>query len=97
MPPEALFLSLTEYRTGDGVDLGRGLFAHAQPRSLEPAHFSIRALLRARAGQRGMQRFFSASGRAFCLYVVVSGRARMRRRIAGADQLLRSLDISEPG
>ncbi len=96
MPREALFVSLTEYRTGDGVDLQHGLFAHSQPRSLDPAHFSSRALLRAHPGQAGLQRFFSTSGRAFCLYVVVSG-SRTRRRLAGVRDLLRSLDISGPG
>jgi hypothetical protein len=97
MPSEALFLSLTEYRTGDGVDPRRGLFAGSQPTSLDPGHFSSHALLRARPGQRGLQRFFSASGRPFCLYVVVSGSARTRRRLAGVAHLLRSLDISELG
>lgn len=97
MPAEALFLSLTEYRTGDGVDPRRGLFANSPPKSLDPAHLSARALLRARPGQRGLQRFFSTSNRAFCLYVVVSGSVRTRRRLAGVDHLLRTLDISEPG
>jgi hypothetical protein len=95
MPPDALFLSLTEYRTGEGLDTRHGLFAHPPPTSLEEVHFHSHALLRARPGQRGMQRFFSTSGRAFCLYVVVSGSARMTQHLAAASHLLRRLEISE--
>jgi hypothetical protein len=95
MPEGALFLSLTEYRTGEGLDTRRGLFAHPPPTSLDPAWFHSRALLQARSGQRGMQRFFSTSGRAFCLYVVVSGSARMTHHLAAASRLLRRLEISE--
>lgn len=95
MPADALFLSLTEYRTGRGLDVRRGLFANQPPASLDAAHFSSRSLLQARPGQRGMQRFFSSSGRAFCLYVVVSGSARTRHHLAAASHLLRRLDISD--
>jgi hypothetical protein len=95
MPPDALFLSLTEYRTGEGLDTGHGLFAHPPPTSLDQVHFHSHALLRARPGQRGMQRFFSTSGRAFCLYVVVSGSARTTHQLAAASHLLRRLEISE--
>ncbi len=95
MPSEALFLSLTEYRTGEGLGTRHGLFAHPPPTSLDAAYFHSRALLWARPGQRGMQRFFSISGRAFCLYVVVSGPARMTHHLAAASHLLRRLEISE--
>jgi hypothetical protein len=95
MPSEALFLSLTEYRIGEGLSTSRGLFAHPPPTLLEPEYFHSRALLRARPGQRGMQRFFSVSGRAFCLYVVVSGSARTTRHLAAASHLLRRLEIVE--
>jgi hypothetical protein len=92
MPAGALFLSLTEYR-GDGIDRGRGLFGNAPPRTLEPAHLSSRALLQTRRGQRGLQRFFSASGRGFCVYVVVADGGNVHRLLEAASQLLRSLDI----
>jgi hypothetical protein len=95
MPPGALFLSLTEYRTGEGLGTRHGLFAHPPPTSLDPAHFHSHALLHARPGQRGMQRFFSVSGRAFCLYVVVSGSARVAHHLTAASHLLRRLEISE--
>jgi hypothetical protein len=96
MPPRGLFLSLTEYRTGDGIDLRHGLFANPVPRSLDPAHLSTRALQQARPGQSGIQRFFSTSGRAFCLYVVVHDTDHFKRRLAAAaSRVLRSLEISK--
>jgi hypothetical protein len=95
MPPEALFLSLTEYRIGEGLSTRHGLFAHPPPTVLEPENLHARALLRARPGQRGLQRFFSVSGRAFCLYVVVSGAARATHHLTAASDLLRRLEIAE--
>lgn len=93
MPTGGLFLSLTEYR-GEGIDLRRGgLFGSPPPRALEHAHLSSRTLLQARPGQRGVQRFFSAAGRAFCLYVVVSGPEGPHPALAGLSQFLRSLEI----
>jgi hypothetical protein len=95
MPHGGLFVCLTEYRTGEGIDLHHGLFANPTPRSLDPANFSTRTLLQARAGQSGMQRFFSISGRAFCLYIVASNSAYTKQRLAAASHLLKSLDISK--
>lgn len=95
LPHDGVFVCLTEYRTGEGVDLRHGLFANPPPRSLDPAEFSSRTLLQARPGQTGMQRFFSASGRAFCLYVVASRAAHTKRRLVAASHLLESLDIAE--
>lgn len=94
MPAGGLFLSVTEYR-GEGIDLsGGGLFGDPPPSFLEAEHLSDRALLQARSGQRGMQRFFSASGRAFCLYVVVSEAGDARDSLRAASRLLRTLVIA---
>jgi hypothetical protein len=47
-----------------------------------------------RPGQVGRQEFFTASGRPFCLYVVVSGaRTERRRQLAAIGVVLRSLRI----
>ena len=86
-----IFMALTEYRAGDGIEAGRGIFAGRAPRALDPEAFSERTLLRPRPGQRGLQRFFSARGRTFCLYAVVSGPADGLLAPAGA--ALRSLDV----
>jgi hypothetical protein len=93
MPEDSLFLTLTEYRAGGSVKPGHGLFAAAKPHGVAEHELSGRTLLRARPGQRGVQRFFTTSGRAFCLYVVVSGTARTHRHLASASHLLRTLRV----
>ena len=93
MPREGVFLSLTEYRVGQGISLQHGLFAHPLPRSLAAHTFSSQNLLLRRPGQRGTQRFFSASARAFCLYIVVSGQ-RSAKALGDLDGVLRTLDIN---
>jgi hypothetical protein len=45
-------------------------------------------------GQGGVQRFFSAAGRAFCLYVVFGSYARRTRTIPVVNDILGSLTIS---
>jgi hypothetical protein len=96
MPPVASFLALTEYRPGSGLEPGMGLFAaHKLPLPLDPASFSATGLAHPRAGQAGMQHFFTASGRPFCMYVVVAGpRTARRHQLPAIDHVLRSLRIS---
>ena len=88
MPADGVFLAVTEYGVSEG-ELERGIFASPPPRRVEPRLLSDRALLRPIDGQRGMQRFFAAEGRAFCLFVVV-GRTG-ERRLAGANGAIASL------
>jgi hypothetical protein len=90
MPHDGLFLALTEYRVAD-EELGSGIFAGRRPRSLEPALLSPHTLLRPVAGQSGLQRFFTATGRAFCLYVVAGSEGR--QRLDAANVVLASLQI----
>lgn len=92
MPADALFFSLTEYRVNDKLSLESGLFAPPQPVTLRDTDLHPRSLLRAHPGQRGLQRFFSTSGRAFCLYVVVAGR-RDRRLMRDLNHVLHTLRI----
>jgi hypothetical protein len=96
MPSGATFLALTEYRPGAGLEPGRGLFSPRRiPTTLDPTSFSARGLAHPRPGQAGMQRFFTAGGRPFCLYVVVSGAwGERRRQLAVLSAMLRSLRIS---
>jgi hypothetical protein len=96
MPPGATFLALTEYRSGQGLEPGRGLFAaHRIPRRLDPSAFSASRLAHPRPGQAGTQHFFSTAGRPFCLYVVVASRgAERRRRLAMLDRVLSTLRIA---
>jgi hypothetical protein len=95
MPPGATFLALTEYRPGGGLKPGRGLFASRRiPTALDPTSFSARGMAHPRPGQLGRQEFFTAAGRPFCLYVVLSGaRTERRRQLATVAVVLRSLRI----
>jgi hypothetical protein len=95
MPDPGVFLALTEYRPGNGLEPGVGLFAARRlPRRLDPASFTRTGLAHPRAGQRGMQRFFTASGRPFCLYIVVAGdRTARRRQLLTVDHVLASVRI----
>ncbi len=95
MPAGASFLALTEYQPGAGLEPGQGLFAsHRIPTVLDPTAFSPRGLAHPRPGQAGTQHFFTAAGRPFCLYVVVSGpRAERRRQLAVLGHVLRSVRI----
>ncbi len=71
MGPGDALLVLTEYLPGGGLQPGRGLFAPARPARLEVHDFRPRALAIGRPGQVGCQRFFTARGRALCLYAVL--------------------------
>jgi hypothetical protein len=98
MPAGASFIALTEYLPGAGLEPGKGLFAARRiPSRLDPSAFSSRGLAHPRPGQVGMQRFFAASGRPFCLYVVLAGsRAGRRRQLARVDHVLGTLRLA-PG
>jgi hypothetical protein len=96
MHPGAAFFALTEYVPGRGLKPGKGLFAPDRiPRRLDPTAFAPSRLAHPRPGQAGMQHFFTASGRPFCLYVVIAGpRTGRRRQLAAIDHVLSSLHIS---
>ncbi len=103
MPRPSSFLALAEYRPGKGLEPGRGLFAQRRiPLPLDPTAFGQSRLAHPRPGQAGTQHFFTVSERPFCLYVVVAGELRERRRqLAVVDRVLRTLRfaprISHPG
>jgi hypothetical protein len=84
MPAGGEFVCLTEYRPGQGLVPGRGLFA-GEPVSLplKYSHFHPRALHVARSGCAGLQHFFTSAGRPFCLYAVIRP-ARGQPRAAGS-------------
>ena len=68
LPIDGALVVLCEY---DQALAGAGMFDHRPPRALDPAEASPNHLLRRIPGLAGYQRFFSESGRAFGLYVVV--------------------------
>ncbi len=72
------FVVVTEY---DAALAGRGLFAPlGVPRDLRPVDLAPNGMMRPRPGLMGVQRFFTASGRALCLYVVVGALSRLDAR-----------------
>jgi hypothetical protein len=76
IPPGGAFLALKEYQPGPRLRSGVGLFAsHTIPLPLTGGHFHPQALQVGRRGQAGLQHFFTASGRPFCLYAVIETRA----------------------
>lgn len=89
-----VFLALTEF----GIELaGRGLFDQpGPPRRLRAADLSPAALQRTIPGLAGVQRFFTASGRAFCLYLVVGAASKLDAAplVAEAVHVLRTVDIA---
>jgi hypothetical protein len=92
----ATFLALAEYRPGNGLTPGRGLFAPRRVRlPLDPTSFSTHGLAHPRPGQAGMQHFFTTAERPFCLYVVLAGQGVARRRqLAAVAHALRSLQVA---
>jgi hypothetical protein len=96
MQTGAVFLALTEYRPGSGLQPGHGLFSPDRiPRRLDPTSLSAAGLAHPRPGQVGVQHFFSANQRPFCLYVVLAGsRSGRRRQLAAVEHLLSTLHIA---
>ena len=92
MPATGVLVVLVEY---EPQLAGTSLFAAAgPPGSLRAADFSPRTLLRSLPGQAGLQRFFTASGRPFCLYVVIGSAARSGPLAATATRILAGLRLA---
>lgn len=91
MPADGLFLTLTEYSVRPH-ELREGIFAARPPQRLHKDELREETLLRPLRGQRGVQRFFSTAGRAFCLYVVCGRDGRSR--LAAANGVLASLHVT---
>jgi hypothetical protein len=95
MPPGGAFLALVEYEAGAGLEPGAGLFAPSgPPRALRAADFAPETMLRPLAGQVGAQRFFTTSGRPFCLYAVLRSAARAGHALGELNRMLGSLRIA---
>jgi hypothetical protein len=76
--PDDVFVSLFEY---DPEHAGTALFEAQGLPVVRPSEFSPNATQRPLPGQSGGQWFFTAAGRAFCLFVVLGSHSR---RAAGA-------------
>jgi len=93
LPPDGVVVVLVDYGPGDA---GTPLFAAPAPARIDPGELSPSTLLRRRPGQRGLQRFFTAAGRAMCLYVVVGSRAHAPDLAAGVSRVLGTLRVEAP-
>jgi hypothetical protein len=94
MPPDGVVVVLVDY---GGADAGTPLYAAAPPTTVDPAELSPATLLHRRPGQRGLQRFFTASGRAMCLYVVVGSAAHAADLAALVSGVLATLTVAPTG
>ena len=95
MGPSDAFAALLEY---DPLLAGTGIFASPGiPLPLRAADTSPKTLQRQVRGRTAVQRFFTESGRAFCLYVVLPSNARLPRMIAEANRILSTVTIAPGG
>lgn len=75
--------------------VGTALFsAQGIPQTLSPQPFSANALQRKLPGQLGYQHFFTHSGRAFALFVVLGGRRHAAALCEQGSQILSSTRIA---
>ena len=90
---EDVFVSLFEF---EPEAAGTPLFAAKGRPRLTAADFAANQLQRTIPGQSGSQHFFTESGRAFCLYVVLGSHARRAELVRKANALVDTLVI-DPG
>lgn len=94
MPAAGTFVALVEYQPDDRLVPGEGLFESREvPRALAPDDFRPETLMVPRPGQVGVQRFFTAGVRPFCLYAVIGSRGAADRGAAAISDVLGSLVI----
>lgn len=92
MRPDGAFIALIEY---DPVAGGHGLFSAADsPWPLRHTEPHPRAMQRTVAGRAGVQRFFTAHGRPFCLYLVVGTASGRSGPVDRANHVMDSIRIS---
>jgi hypothetical protein len=94
MKPHGVFLVLAEYNPEVA---GQGLFVHqGRPWPLQPEDPSPRTMQRPRPGRAGLQRFFTARGRPFCLYLVIGTAGGTAEPIKRANAVLATVIIEPP-
>lgn len=86
-----VFLALLEF---DAVSAGTPLFAQQGVGTVAASSFNPQRLQRTLPGQSGTQRFFTAAGRPFCLYVVLGAHADRSRLVPLANRFLEGLSIT---
>jgi hypothetical protein len=85
-----VFVVLFEYGP---ESLGAPLFGSQGVPRVGAAMFGSKRLQRPLPGHVGCQRFFTAGGRPFCLYVVAGSRAYLPRIVSEVNAVLAGLDV----
>ena len=91
--PGDVVVSLVEF---EPASAGRGLYAYEGVPAIRLADLDPRAVQGGGTGRAGLQRFFSANGRAFSLYVIAREGGGLRAALRQLDVALRSLTVGAP-
>jgi len=86
-----VFVALLEF---DAASAGTALFAAQGLGTITESSFNPQRLQRTLPGQSGTQRFFTAAGRPFCLYVVLGSHADRARLVPSVNGFLAGLSIA---
>lgn len=93
MAADGVFVSLVEF---DPEAAGTPLFERdGPPWPVAAEAFSPSRLQRTLANQSGCQFFFSADGRAFCLYVVLGNHADRGRLVGFVNRFLATMELDD--
>jgi hypothetical protein len=91
MADDGVFVAVVEFSPRLA---GQGLFAEqGVPGPLRARDASHRSMQRLVPGRAGIQRFFTAEGRAFCLYTVVGTKPSRDVLVGQANDLLRTIRV----
>jgi hypothetical protein len=88
--PNDVFLAVLDFGPAAAA---QALFAGAGPHDLAPDDYRPRQLQRFLANQAGVQQFFNAAGRGFCLYSVIGGYSNRVALTARANQILATVRV----
>lgn len=91
MGTDDLFLAFFEH---DKASAGSALFATRGLPVVRPSDFDPGAMQRVRPGMSGGQWFFTAAGRAWCLFAVLGSHARRQRGAVRITDLLEGVRLS---
>jgi hypothetical protein len=90
MGPSNVFFALVEF---GAESVGQPMFREGRPR-VRASAFHPQAMQRPVPGASGMQRFFTDSGRAFCLYAVVGSHTRRSTLAPRVERAFGTVDLA---
>jgi hypothetical protein len=92
MSAQHAFVALVEY---GAAELGQPLFAARGTPRLTVRDFAANQLQRTLPGQLGCQRFFTDSGRPFCLYVVLGSKLHAAALLTEVHEVLAGMKVGQ--